>query len=104
MFINHGCTLNDLGGIEIGEDTMIGPNVSLLSSGHPTPVAQRRSGIMLAPIRIGVGVWIGAGATILGGVTVGDHAVVAAGAVVSRDVPEATLVAGVPARAIRALN
>jgi len=75
--------------------------VSLLTSGHPTAVADRRADITIAPIRIGANVWIGAGATVLGGVTVGDSAVVAAGAVVSRDVPPATLVAGVPARAIR---
>lgn len=104
VFINHGCTLNDMGGIEIGEDTMIGPNVSLLSSGHPVSVADRRRGITIAPIRVGANVWIGAGATILGGVTIGDGAVVAAGAVVSHDVPDATLVAGVPAHVIRALR
>lgn len=104
VFINHGCTLNDMGGIEIGEDTMIGPNVSLLTSGHPTRVADRRKGIVIAPIQICANVWIGAGETVLGGVTVGDGAVVAAGAVVSHDVPGATLVGGVPARVIRALN
>jgi len=104
VFINHGCTLNDMGGIEIGGDAMIGPNVSFLTSGHPTAVADRRAGIIVAPIHIGTNVWIGAGAIILGGVTVGDGAVVAAGAVVSRDVPPATLVAGVPARVIRALD
>lgn len=104
VFINHGCTLNDMGGIEIGDDTMIGPNVSLLTAGHPTPVADRHSGITFAPIVIGANVWIGAGAMVLGGVTVGDGAVVAAGAVVSRDVLQATLVAGVPARAIRTLD
>jgi acetyltransferase-like isoleucine patch superfamily enzyme len=104
VFINHGCTLNDMGGIEIGEDTMLGPNVILLTTGHPTPVAERRAGITVAPIQIGASVWIGAGATILGGVSVGEGAVVAAGAVVSRDVAPATLVAGVPARAIRRLD
>ena len=104
VFVNHGCTLNDMGGIEIGEDTMIGPNVSLLTTGHPTAVADRRAGITVAPIHIGANVWIGAGATVLVGVTIGDGAVVAAGAVVSRDVPPATLVAGVPARAIRMLD
>jgi len=104
VFINHGCTLNDMGGIEIGEDTMIGPNVSFLTSGHPTAVANRRNGITVAPIRVGTNVWIAAGATLIGGVTVGDGAVVAAGAVVSRDVPPATLVGGVPAEFIRALD
>lgn len=104
VFVNHGCTLNDIGGIEIGDDTMLGPNVSLLSSGHPTPVAARRTGITVAPITIGRDVWIGAGATVLGGVTVGDGAVVAAAAVLTRDVPPATLVAGNPARVVRALD
>ena len=98
MFVNHGCTLNDMGGIEIGDDTMLGPNVSLITSGHPTAVAERRAGIVVAPISIGANVWIGAGATVLGGVSVGDGAVMAAGAVVTRDVPAATLVGGVPAR------
>ena len=104
VFVNHGCTLNDMGGISIGDDTMIGPNVSLLTSGHPTPVAERRAGITVAPIRIGADVWIGAGATVLGGVTIGDGAVVAAAAVVTRDVPPATLVAGTPARPVRSLG
>ena len=104
VFVNHGGTLNDMGGIDIGDRTMIGPNVSLLTAGHPTPVAQRRDGITVAPIVIGADVWIGAGAIVLGGVTVGDGAVIAAGAVVTRDVPPATLVAGNPARPIRPLD
>jgi acetyltransferase-like isoleucine patch superfamily enzyme len=104
VFVNHGCTLNDMGGITIGDRTMLGPNVSLLTSGHPTPVADRQAGITVAPITIGADVWLGAGATVIGGVTIGDGAVVAAGAVVTRDVPPATLVAGNPARALRALG
>ena len=104
VFINHGCTLNDIGGIDIGQDTMIGPNVSLLTTGHPTRVAERRDGITVAPIHIGADVWIGAGAIVLGGVAIGDGAVVAAGAVVTRDVAAASLVAGVPARAVRSLS
>jgi acetyltransferase-like isoleucine patch superfamily enzyme len=103
VFVNHGCTAMDFGGIDIGDDVMIGPNVQLLSSGHPLDPAIRRSQITTAPIRIGRGAWIAAGATVLQGVTVGDDAVVAAGAVVSKDVPPRTLVAGVPAQVIRAL-
>lgn len=48
VFVNHGCTLNDMGGIEIGDDTMLGPNVGLLTGGHPTAVAERRAGITVA--------------------------------------------------------
>jgi acetyltransferase-like isoleucine patch superfamily enzyme len=103
VFVNHGCTAMDLGGIDIGDDVMVGPNVQLISSGHPLDPATRRSQITTGPIRIGRGAWIAAGATILQGVTVGDDAVVAAGAVVTKDVPPRTLVAGVPARVIREL-
>jgi acetyltransferase-like isoleucine patch superfamily enzyme len=101
VFVNHGCTAMDLGGIDIGDDVMIGPNVHLISSGHPVDPAIRRSKITTGPIRIGRGVWIAAGAMVLQGVVVGDDAVVAAGAVVTKDVPPRTLVAGVPARFVR---
>ena len=103
VFVNHGCTAMDFGGIDIGDDVMIGPNVQLLSSGHPLDPETRRSQVTRAPIRIGRGVWIAAGAIVLQGVTVGDDAVVAAGAVVTKDVPPRTLVAGVPAQFIRQL-
>jgi acetyltransferase-like isoleucine patch superfamily enzyme len=82
---------------------MLGPNVQLISSGHPLDPETRRSQITTGPIHIGRGAWIAAGATVLQGVTVGEDAVVAAGAVVMRDVPARTLAAGVPARVIRTL-
>lgn len=103
VFVNHGCTLNDIGGIEIGDDVMLGPNVSLLTSGHPLDPATRRRAITAAPIRLGNNVWIGASAIVLQGVTIGDDSVVAAGAVVTRDVPAGVLVAGVPARVVRSI-
>jgi acetyltransferase-like isoleucine patch superfamily enzyme len=103
VFVNFNCTAMDFGGIEIGDDVMLGPNVQLISSGHPLDPETRRRQITTAPIRIERGVWIAAGATVLQGVTVGEDAVVAAGAVVTKDVPARTLVAGVPARLIRAL-
>ena len=103
VFINHGCTAMDLGGIDIGDDVLVAPNVSLISSGHPLDPATRRSRVTLGPVRIERGVWLAAGATVLQDVTVGEDAVVAAGAVVTRDVPARALVAGVPARVIRAL-
>jgi acetyltransferase-like isoleucine patch superfamily enzyme len=103
VFVNHGCTAMDLGGVTIGDDVMLGPNVQLISSGHPLDPETRRTQITTAPVHIRRGAWIAAGATVLQGVTVGEDAVVAAGAVVTRDVPARTLVAGVPARPIRAL-
>lgn len=103
VFINHGCTLSDIGGIDIGDEVLLAPNVSLLSSGHPVESFERTRRVTAAPIVIGRNVWIGAGATVLQGVTVGDDSVIAAGAVVTRDVPPSTLVGGVPARVIREL-
>src|SRR3954463_751593 len=104
VFINQGCTLNDIGGIEIGDDVILGPRVSLITSGHPVDPHQRRRQIVAAPITIRRNVWLGAGAIVLQGVTVGEDSVVAAGAVVTRDVPPATLVAGVPARVLRPIG
>ena len=103
VFINHGCTLSDIGGIDIGDDVLLAPNVSLLSSGHPVEPRERTKRVTAAPITIGRNVWIGAGATVLQGVTIGADSVIAASAVVTSDVPPATLVGGVPARAIRDL-
>ncbi len=103
VFINQNCTFYDLGGLDIGDDVMIGPNVSLLTSGHPLEPSQRRAGVTAKPIVIERNVWIAAGVIIVGGVTVGENAVVAAGSVVTRDVPPNTLVAGNPARVIRSL-
>ncbi|OMI91489.1 transferase [Streptomyces sp. M1013] len=101
VFVNQGCRFNDVGGIEVDDDVMLGPDVSLITSGHPLDPARRRTGITSAPIRIGRNVWIGASAVILQGVTIGADAVVAAGAVVTRDVPARTVVAGVPAAVIK---
>jgi acetyltransferase-like isoleucine patch superfamily enzyme len=104
VFINQNCTMYDLGGIEIGDDVMIGPNVSLITSSHPIEPSERRAFVISKPIAIERNVWIAAGATIIGGVTVGENSVVAAGAVVTRDVPPNTLVGGNPARVIRSIG
>ncbi|MBP2299360.1 sugar O-acetyltransferase [Azospirillum picis] len=104
VFINQNCTFYDLGGLDIGDDVMIGPNVSIITTGHPLDPSQRRAATIGKPIRIERNVWIAAGATIIGGVTVGENSVVAAGSVVTRDVPPDTLVGGNPARPIRSLK
>jgi acetyltransferase-like isoleucine patch superfamily enzyme len=101
VFINQNCTFYDLGGIDIADDVMIGPNVSIITSGHPVEPSRRRAFTIAKPIVIERNVWIAAGATIIGGVTVGENSVVAAGSVVTRDVPPNTLVGGNPARLIR---
>ena len=103
VFINQNCTFYDLGGLDIGDEVMIGPNVSLITSGHPIEPSRRRGSVVAKPIVIERNVWISAGATIIGGVTVGENSVVAAGAVVTRDVPPNTLVGGNPARVIRSI-
>jgi acetyltransferase-like isoleucine patch superfamily enzyme len=95
---------SDLGGIDIGDDVLIGPNVSLINSGHPVEPSQRRECVIARPIVIEANVWIAAGATIIGGVTVGENSVVAAGSVVTHDVPRNTLVGGNPAQVIRSIG
>jgi acetyltransferase-like isoleucine patch superfamily enzyme len=104
VFINQNCTIYDLAPVVIGDDVMIGPNVSLITSGHPLAPSQRRSGVTAKPITIGKGVWIAAGVTIIGGVTVGENTVVAAGSVVTRNAPANCLVGGNPAKVIRPLD
>ena len=104
VFVNQNCTFYDLGGLDIADDVMIGPNVSLITSGHPIEPSQRRAAVVAKPIAIERNVWIAAGVTIIGGVTVGENSVVAAGSVVTRDVPPNTLVGGNPARIIRSIE
>ena len=104
VFINQNCTLYDFAEVRIGDDVMIGPNVSLLSAGHPVAPSQRRAALVGKPIVIERNVWIAGGATIIGGVTVGENSVVAAGSVVTKDVPPNTLVGGNPARVIRPIG
>ena len=103
VFINMGCKFQDQGGIFIGDGALIGHNVVLATLNHAASPKDRGS-MIPAPIRIGKNVWVGANAVILPGVTIGDGAIVAAGAVVNRDVPENTVVGGVPAKVIRTIG
>jgi acetyltransferase-like isoleucine patch superfamily enzyme len=104
VFVNQNCTFYDLGGLDIADDVMIGPNVSIITTGHPLEPSQRRAATIGKPIVIEKSVWIAAGATIIGGVTVGENSVVAAGSAVTKDVPPNTLVGGNPARVIRSIG
>ena len=92
VFVNQGCYFLDLGGISIGDRTMIGPGVTLTTGGHPVALAERYEFLTHAPIVIESDVWIGAAATITPGVTIGHGSVIGAGAVVAKDVPPLTVV------------
>ncbi len=100
VFINHACSFLDMGGITLEDNVLIGPRVNLVTENHPLNPEDRRA-LVAKPIVIKRNAWIGAGATILPGVTVGENAVVAAGAVVSKDVAANTVVGGIPAKFIK---
>ena len=103
VFINHACSFLDLGGITIEDDVMIGPRVNITSENHPVEVSERKT-LVPGAVVIKRNAWIGAGATILPGVTVGENSVVAAGAVVTKDVPSNSVVGGVPAKTIKQIE
>ncbi len=103
VFINFNCTFLALGGIVIEDNVLIGPDVKILSEGHPLSPVERQS-LIPGKVHIKQNAWIGASATVLPGITVGEKAVVAAGAMVTKDVPANTVVAGIPAKAIRSLD
>lgn len=100
VFINCCCHFQDHGGIYIGDDSLIGSNVVMATINHDQDPANRGNNHP-ASIHIGKKVWIGSHATILPGVTIGDNAIVAAGAVVTKDVPANTIVGGVPAKVLK---
>ncbi|RHP62153.1 DapH/DapD/GlmU-related protein [Bacteroides sp. OF04-15BH] len=103
VFINACCHFQDHGGVTLGDGCQIGHNVVFATLNHGLEPADRGT-TYPAPIVLGRNVWVGSNATILQGVTIGDNAVVAAGAVVSRDVPANTIVGGVPARIIKRID
>jgi acetyltransferase-like isoleucine patch superfamily enzyme len=92
--VGQACSFLDLGGITVGDRTMISPKVTLITEGHPIEPAERYGSVTVAPIVIEADVWIGAAATVLPGVTIGHDSVVGAGAVVAKDVPPLTVVTG----------
>lgn len=103
VFINACCHFQDHGGVTLGDGCQIGHNVVFATLDHGLEPADRKT-TYPAPIVLGRNVWVGSNATILKGVTIGDDAVVAAGAVVTKDVAAGTIVGGVPARAIRSIE
>ncbi|TMW72150.1 sugar O-acetyltransferase [Alteribacter natronophilus] len=102
FFANFDCTILDVCEVRFGDNCMLGPAVQIYTATHPLDPRERNSGEEYAkPISFGNNVWIGGSAVINPGVTVGDNAVIAAGAVVVKDVPENTVVGGNPARVIK---
>ena len=105
FFANYNFIVLDGNYVRIGDNVWIAPNVGIYAAGHPLDVDDRVAGWEYAfPVTIGNNVWIGGSVSIIGGVTIGDNAVVAAGSVVIRDVPADTLVAGNPARVVRKIT
>lgn len=102
---NYNITMLDIREIRIGDNVMIGPNTLITTVNHPlSPLGRRRHLGIAKPVVIGDDVWIGGNCTILPGVTIGSNVVVAAGAVVNRDVPDNCVVGGVPARIIKEIE
>ncbi len=99
VFVNFSCIILDVVDVTIGEGTLIGPAVQILTADHPRDPAIRKAGAEFGrPVKIGCNVWIGGGAIILPGVTIGDDAVIGAGSVVTRDIPAGSIAVGNPAR------
>lgn len=103
VFVNFGCSFMDRGGITIEDGALIGPQVKLITENHDEH-PERRQHVYSRPIRICRKAWLGAGVTVLPGVRIGENAIVGAGSVVTRDVPDGVIAAGVPARVIRPIH
>lgn len=102
-FLNFGCTLLSIGGITIEDDVFIGPQCVLATEYHPEEPTTRHT-LLTKPIVVKRNAWLGANVTVLAGVTIGENAIVAAGSVVTKDVPDNMVVAGSPARVVRPIN
>lgn len=103
VFINHCCEFMDRGGITLEDKVLIGPKVNLITINHPVDPSQRRS-TFCAPILIKKNAWIGVGASVMPGVTIGENSIVAANAVVTKDVAPHTIVGGIPAKRLKTFD
>lgn len=105
VFFNFNCVILDVAEVKIGDYSMFGPMVQLYTATHPLGAVARRRGLELGkPITIGADVWVGGGAIVCPGVTIGDRAVIGAGSVVTREIPPGVFAAGNPCRVIRTIT
>lgn len=113
FFMNFDCQLLDVSPIEIGDNVMFGPRVTVATPMHPLVAEERNISVYedgehdweySRPVKIGNGVWVASSVTICGGVTIGDNTVIAAGSVVTRDIPSGVLAGGVPCKVIREIT
>lgn len=105
VYANFNLTLVDDGNIDIGDNVMFAPNVTVITATHPVLPSLREKGLQFnVDVKICSNVWIGAGAIIMPGITVGENSVVGAGSVVTKDVPPNTVVVGNPARVLREIG
>jgi len=105
VYFNYNCVVLDVMNVSIGDNTLIGPAVQIYTATHPLDANTRRSGLESGkPVVIGADVWIGGGAVICPGVTIGDRSIIGAGSVVTRNVSSDTVVGGNPANTIRTLS
>lgn len=103
FYAGYNCTILDMAEVKIGNNCMIGPNVGIYTAGHSIEPKDRNKSGYAIPIHIGDDVWIGGSCTILPGISIGDHSIIAAGSVVTKDVPSNTIVAGNPAKVIKTI-
>jgi maltose O-acetyltransferase len=103
-FFNFNCVVLDVCAVRIGDYTLFGPAVQIYTATHPMDAEQRRSQEFAKPIEIGSDVWVGGGAIVLPGVTIGSRSIVGAGSVVTRDIPEDVFAAGNPCRVVRSID
>jgi maltose O-acetyltransferase len=105
LYMNFGCVVLDVNEVHLGDNVFLGPRVQLLTASHPLEAAERIRGPELGfPIRVGNNVWLGAGAIVCPGVTIGDDTTIGAGSVVVKDIPAGVLAVGSPCRVVRSLR